>query len=71
MTTSVSSEAVSNYKKYAWTIENLNGGRENCISMFFTFVLLDPDRQADGQNVCRIDAYIWEECVEKKTSCLL
>ena len=33
MTTSISNEAVWNYKKYIWTTEDWNGGRENSISM--------------------------------------
>ncbi len=32
-------------------------GIENRITMFLNFCLLYPDRQTDGQNIFRIDAY--------------
>ena len=35
MTTSIGSEAVWNYKKYVWTIENWNGGQENVFPYFY------------------------------------
>ncbi len=35
MTTSMSSEAVWNYKKYVWTTENLNVGREIAFPCFY------------------------------------
>ena len=64
MTTSISSEAVWNYKKYAWTTENLDwGGREIAFPCFYIVAFCS---QTDGQNIYRIDAYIWEECAEKK-----
>ncbi len=54
MTTSISSEAVWNYKKYVWNTGNWNGGREKCIFSFYIFVFCSL---TDGQNIYRIDAY--------------
>ena len=44
MTTSVKREAVWNYKKYVWTTEIKNEGRENRI-----YMILHTDRRRDGQ----------------------
>ncbi len=53
MTTFISSEAVWNYKKYIWTTENWNGGRDDRICAFCSLT--------DGQNIYRIDAHIREK----------
>ena len=43
---------------YVCTLENLNRGLENRISMFVHLCLLKSDRQIDGQNIYRIFDWI-------------
>ena len=44
MATSINSEADWNYKKYAWTTENLNEGREYHVFTFLPFVAWPKDK---------------------------
>ncbi len=64
MTISISSclklyEIYMNYRKFKL------GSRKSHFHVF-KVLPLKPDRQTDGQNIYRIDAYIWEECAGKK-----
>ncbi len=47
MTTSKSSEAVWNYKKYVWTTENWNGVKKITLSYFYIFAFCLTDKPKD------------------------
>ena len=40
-------------------------GQENSVSIFFTFLPFVTNQQTNRQNICRIDAHIWEKCFSK------
>ncbi len=62
MTTSISSEAVWNYKKYVWSTENWNGGREIALTCFYIVEWPTDRRTKYQQNWC---SYIRLMCIGK------
>ena len=62
MTTSISREAVWNYKKYVLTTKIEIGVAKIVFPCFYIFAFCSL---TDEQNIYRVDTYIWEKCAEK------